>query len=121
MTPPLQRIARAPAAPYVLLATLVLAHRLLLFAQLHQQLDNLIALHSTLLTWQFLPASILQDHLLRGLCCLQQTPPLPHVVLGLLLKGWAFPHATAHALAGAIAAGWWRLLRRGGSPIRGTQ
>lgn len=98
MFPLLQRTARSSAFPYVLLALLVLVHRLVLFATLQPHFDALIALRPELLTWQFLPVPLLRDHLATALLYLQQNPPLPQLMLGVALKVAAFPQQSAYLL-----------------------
>lgn len=84
--------------PFLLLAAIGLTHRLLLFLSWRRELDSLLAQNSDYLTWQFLAVPALRDHLISSLLYLQQTPPLPNLLLGLFLKAAPPPYALTYLL-----------------------
>lgn len=84
--------------PYWALAAVALIHRAVLFASLRVPLDTLVALNGDAWTWQHLPVSVLRDNLATGLLYLQQSPPLPELLLGCIVKMASGPAAVAHAL-----------------------
>ena len=105
--------------PFLLLAAVGLAHRLLLFFSWRPDLGALLAQNPDYLTWQFLAVPALRDHLFSSLLYLQQTPPLPNLLLGLILKAAPPPYALTYvllalqtALSLASALLFFHLLRR---------
>jgi hypothetical protein len=84
--------------PFLLLAAIGLGHRLLLFLSWRRHLDALLVQNPDYLTWQFLAVPALRDHLFSSLLYLQQTPPLPNLLLGLVLKIAPPPHALTYVL-----------------------
>jgi hypothetical protein len=84
--------------PFLLLAAIGLGHRLLLFFSWRKDLDALLAENPDYLTWQFLAVPALRDHLFSSLLYLQQTPPLPNLLLGLILKIAPPPYALTYVL-----------------------
>lgn len=84
--------------PYLLLAAIGLAHRLLLFLSWRPDLDALLAQNPDYLTWQFLAFPALREHLGASLLYLQQSPPLPNLLLGVLLRFFEPPYGLTYAL-----------------------
>ena len=70
--------------PIALIILAALLHRTLLFYTLYPYYENLVTLNPSWLTWQFLPLDLLRDHLVDALWYLQQTTPLPQIVLCLI-------------------------------------
>lgn len=81
-----------------LLSGLILAHRLLLWGLFGSRIDAVAIANSNWLTWQYLLRDAYVDHLGTALWYLQQTPPLPHVVLGLIAKVADWPVAVTRCL-----------------------
>lgn len=84
--------------PYAVLIVVVLVHRIALYMSLRDAFDVLLALHPDHWTWQLLPVALLRDDLATALLYLQQNPPLPQVLAGIVLKAVATPAAAAHVL-----------------------
>ncbi len=92
----------------VLLSGLILAHRLLLWGLFGSRIDAVAIANPNWFTWQYLLRGAYVDHLGTALWYLQQTPPLPHLVLGLIAKvaDWPVPVARClYALQAFITAG----------------
>jgi hypothetical protein len=75
-----------------------LVHRLLLFWRYFPDLTALIAQNPNDLTWQYLTIPALTEHLGRSLLYLQQSPPLPNLLLGLIARLAGWPYGTAYVL-----------------------
>lgn len=84
--------------PYCFIAAIVILHRVALIVYLNVDYGSLISASGSLLTWQYLPISILKNDLFNGLFYLQQSPPLPQIILGLFLKLFDFPVEVGYAL-----------------------
>jgi hypothetical protein len=94
-------VRAAAARGWILPITIVLAgvlHRATVLAMHADALRDLVAQNADSLTWQYLPVSALTEQLASALLYLQQTPPLPHVVLGLAAKSFGWPYGTAYTL-----------------------
>ena len=90
---------RFRVGPFILSIIAVgVLHRLALFLRQLPDLDRLIALNPDWLTWQFLSIPAMRDHLALSLLYLQQQPPVPILLLGLLLKVTSWPHGVAYCL-----------------------
>ena len=84
-----------------LLLTLVLlglAHRAFLFFHYFGDLQSLIAANPDWLTWQYLGPKLLARDLPSSLLYLQQSPPLPNVLLGVVTRLFGWPYGAAYAL-----------------------
>jgi hypothetical protein len=77
-----------------------IAHRLALFLLHRADLDALIEANAGYYIFQYLPREMLRDHLLRAMVLLQQTPPVPNLIVGLALKAFSWPAGVAKALMG---------------------
>ena len=86
---------------WVIVGAVAVAHRVALFLMHRADLDALIAANPTWYTFQYLPAEMLRDHLWRALLLLQQTPPVSNLIMGMVLKWWAWPDGVARVLIGA--------------------
>ncbi|RAI43026.1 hypothetical protein [Rhodoplanes roseus] len=86
------------------IAAVVLLHRAVLWVLFGDLLDAAARANPGWRTWQYLPLSAYRDHFWASLRYLQQTPPLPHVLLGILLSTTEWPVGTARALYGLQAA-----------------
>jgi len=75
-----------------------LVHRLLLFWRYFPDLTALIVQNPNDLTWQYLTIPALTEHLGRSLLYLQQSPPLPNLLLGLIARLAGWPYGTAYTL-----------------------
>ena len=75
-----------------------IAHRLTLFLLHRTDLAALIVANQVWYIFQYLPREMLRDHLFRAMLLLQQTPPVMNLVMGLALKGLAWPAGVATAL-----------------------
>jgi hypothetical protein len=75
-----------------------IAHRLALFLLHRADLDAFIEANGVWYIFQYLPREMLRDHLVRAMLLLQQTPPVPNLLMGLALKGFAWPAGVAKAL-----------------------
>ena len=92
------RIGQSAAAPIVLLAGVGLAHRLFLFAWYFDDISLMVRNNPDWLTWQYLTIPALRDHLADSLLYLQQTPPLPQLLLGACLKVFSWPAQVSYIL-----------------------
>ena len=92
------RIGRSAAAPILLLAGVGLAHRLFLFAWYFDDISLMVRNNPDWLTWQYLTIPALRDHLADSLLYLQQTPPLPQLLLGACLKVFSWPAQVSYIL-----------------------
>ena len=72
--------------PYLLIALVGLLHRLVLFLEIYPHFHELIAMNRDWLTMQYLSADVLSNELGLALLYLQQTPPIPHLIMGVALK-----------------------------------
>jgi len=84
-----------------LLLVLVLAglgHRALLFFRYFADLQSLIAANPDWVTWQYLPPKTLARDLPAALLYLQQSPPIPNVILGVVTRCLGWPYGAAYAL-----------------------
>ena len=72
-----------------------LVHRLVVFLLYRHDLAGLLALNPDTLTWQYPTLEALTDHLGASLLYLQQTPPLPVLILGLARQLFGWPEGTA--------------------------
>jgi hypothetical protein len=77
-----------------------IAHRLILFLLHRRDLEALIAANQVWYIFQYLPREMLRDHLFRAMLLLQQTPPVPNLLIGLALKGASWPAGVAQVLIG---------------------
>ena len=84
--------------PDLLLVAIGVAHRLIVFARFRDVLIAFSTQRSEWLTWQFLPLDIEFHHFWTGLWLLQQTPPLPHLILKAVLALAAWPSGVAQLL-----------------------
>lgn len=84
--------------PYVAVAAVGVTHRLVLWYLYGPQLRALAAANPDWLTGQYLPIALLRDHALAALWFLQQTPPLPNVLMAVLLARFSWPIGVAEAL-----------------------
>jgi hypothetical protein len=75
-----------------------LLHRALLLALHHVALDALAEANHDWYTGQQLPIEMLRDQLLRSLVLLQQTPPVPNFLMGIVLKHFDWPAGVTEAL-----------------------
>jgi len=82
----------------VLIVAFGVIHRGLLFWNHYQDLANLISENPNWLTWQYLTIPALTEHLGMSLVYLQQTPPIPNLILGLAAKTFGWPYGTAYVL-----------------------
>jgi hypothetical protein len=93
-----QFAARRDVCAVVLIAAVVLTHRAWAWSAFRTLLDDAAAANPGWITWQYLPVAAYRDHLLSSLWYLQQTPPLPHLILGVLVKATDWPVGVARAL-----------------------
>jgi hypothetical protein len=77
-----------------------IAHRLALFLLHRRDLEALIAANQVWYIFQYLPREMLRDHLAAAMLLLQQTPPVPNLLMGLALKGFSWPAGVAQVLIG---------------------
>jgi hypothetical protein len=85
---------------FLLLVVVALAHRTAVFMRYFPDLRRLIAKNPDYLTWQFPPLPALSHHLAASLFFLQQTPPIPALILGGLVKAAAWPFTVTYLLIG---------------------
>ncbi|RJP71085.1 MAG: hypothetical protein C4532_08040 [Candidatus Abyssobacteria bacterium SURF_17] len=88
---------------FILISVAAFAHRGLMFLNvvhiLRNVLDDLeIFRHSSLICWQHLTIPALSEHLGKSILYLQQTPPIPNIILGLGVKVFGWPHGTTYFL-----------------------
>lgn len=85
----------------------MLAHRAAILVIYRDDLLQFVHANPDWLTWQFLRREALAAHLLLSLWYLQQTPPLPNLVLGLGIQAFGWPTGAAFfcvALSGLFSA-----------------
>lgn len=58
----------------------------------------LVAYHPQWVVWQLLTPTALTEHFWLSILYLQQTPPIPNMIFGLIVKLFGWPHGTARAL-----------------------
>jgi hypothetical protein len=79
-------------------ALIGIAHRGLLFAQHRAALDALAEANSGWYTGQQLPIDMLRDRLVASMLMLQQTPPVPNFLMGIVVKHFSWPTGVTSAL-----------------------
>jgi hypothetical protein len=94
------RTTRVPLAPFLLLLVVGVAQRAAVFTIHFPDLNRLITNNHDWLTWQFTPIPALSNHLAASLLLLQQTPPLPPLILGIIAKCATWPFAVNYLLIG---------------------
>ena len=77
-----------------------IAHRAMLFLLHRGDLDALTEANAGWYPFQYLPREMLRDHLARALLLLQQTPPVPNILMGLALDGFSWPAGVTRVLIG---------------------
>jgi hypothetical protein len=82
----------------VLIVAVIVIHRAYVWWLFGGMLDHVAAVNPRSLIWLYLPARAYEEYMLSSLWYLQQTPPLPHVVLGLVVKWFGWPVGGARAL-----------------------
>ncbi len=101
--------------PVVIIVLVGVGQRLLLFLQHRGALDALLEANPAWYTGQQLPPRMLTDHLAVSLLYLQQTPPIPNLLMGLALKWFSWPAGVTYALValqGLLSIATALLLRR---------
>ncbi len=93
-----------PLAPILVLVVLGVAHRVTVLVVHLSDLRRLITNNPDWLTWQFPTLPALSQHLAATLFFLQQTPPIPNLLLGVVTKLAAWPFAVAYLLISFQAA-----------------
>lgn len=84
---------------FILLIILIgCLHRIVVFSIHFRDIQELIGHNSTWLTWQYLSIPALSEHFLDALLFLQQTPPIPNIILGVMVKAAGWPFGTAFGL-----------------------
>jgi hypothetical protein len=94
----LNQIWSRPTYLTVLLIIVSATHRLTLFLLHYSDLNALLTDNPDWLTFQYLTVPALRDHLWLSLLYLQQTPPLPNLILGLALQVCQWPFQIAYLL-----------------------
>ncbi len=77
-----------------------IAHRAALFLLHRADLHALVDANAGWYSFQNLPRELLRDHLGTSLLILQQFPPLSNLLMGLALKGSAWPTGVAEVMIG---------------------
>jgi hypothetical protein len=72
-------------------------HRGALFWHYSGDLRNLVRTHPGWLTWQYLSLPALEGHFWSSILFLQQTPPIPNLILGAFLHAFGWPYGAAWA------------------------
>ena len=94
----LARSGQSGIAPILLLAGVGLVHRLFLFAYYFDDISLMVQNNPDWLTWQYLTIPALRDNLADSLLYLQQSPPLPQLLLGACLKMFSWPVQVSYTL-----------------------
>src|SRR5262249_4795440 len=101
--------ARAERKRLIIAWTIVLGvavgHRLLLYRLHRLDLAQFIVANRVWYIFQYLPREMLRDDLTRAMLMLQQTPPMQNLIMGLALKGFAWPGNVALVLIGVQTLG----------------
>jgi len=98
-----RKASKVPLAPVLVLLAVGVAHRATVFLLHLSDLNRLIANNPDWLTWQFPPIPALSHHLAASLFFLQQTPPIPNLILGIITKFAAWPYTVDYLLIGLQA------------------
>ena len=69
----------------------------MLFWHYFDDLRRLVRTHPDWLTWQYLSLPALQDHFWSSILYLQQTPPIPNLILGAFVHAFGWPFGAAYA------------------------
>ena len=72
-------------------------HRGVLFYLYFDDLRHLVRTHRDWLTWQYLSVPALSDHFWSSILYLQQTPPIPNMILGAFMHVFGWPFGVAYA------------------------
>jgi hypothetical protein len=72
-------------------------HRGALFCLYFDDLRDLIRTHPDWLTWQYLSQPALSGHFWNSILFLQQTPPIPNLILGAFIHAFGWPYGVAYA------------------------
>ncbi len=87
-----------PILCVVLIAYLGATHRYILFRGYFDDLTEFVSQNPNILTYQFLAIPALTNHFWRSILYLQQTPPIPNIILGVAAKHFGWPVGTAYCL-----------------------
>jgi hypothetical protein len=79
-------------------------HRGALFYLYFDELRDLVSTHTDWLTWQYLALPALSDHFWNSILHLQQTPPIPNMILGAFVHAFGWPFGAAYACIALQAA-----------------
>src|SRR5262245_18589521 len=82
---------------YLVIAFAGCLHRGVLFHHYFDDLRRLVRTHTDWLTWQYLSLPALSDHFWSSILFLQQTPPIPNLILGAFMHAFGWPHGVAYA------------------------
>src|SRR5262245_28207993 len=74
------------------------AHRVVLYLLHRTELESLVVDNMAWYPFQYLPQEMLRDHLVAAMLLLQQTPPVPNLLMGIALKTFAWPVGVAKFL-----------------------
>jgi hypothetical protein len=82
---------------YLVIGFVGCLHRGLLFYHYFEDLRGLVRTHPDWLTWQYLSLPALYDHFWSSILFLQQTPPIPNLILGAFMHAFGWPYGVAYA------------------------
>jgi hypothetical protein len=82
---------------YVAIPLVGILHRGALFHHYFDDFRALVRAHTDWLTWQYLSLPALYDHFWSSILYLQQTPPIPNLILGAFLHAFGWPFGVAYA------------------------
>lgn len=110
---------RSDRSCVVTLVLLALGHRALIWFRFGESFSAAARANPSWLTWQYLLPDAYRNHFWASMWYLQQTPPIPHFVLGVLIKVSKWPVDVARwlflvqfVISAATAVLMFRILRR---------
>jgi hypothetical protein len=95
---PMQSEKRKLIICWVIILLTGIIHRASLFAFYFNDLNNLVNANPSWYDWHYLSIAGLKDHLFKSILYLQQTPPVPNIIMGIALKLFEWPCQVAYFL-----------------------
>lgn len=86
-----------------LIISITILHRAFMLIKYSADLHALVNNNPGWLTWQFLTVKAMTEHFWESLLYLQQTPPVPTIILAGIIRLFGWPEGTAFALIGLQA------------------
>jgi hypothetical protein len=81
-----------------LIVSIAILHRAFILITYSTDLHALVANNPSWLTWQFPTVQAMTEHFLASILYLQQTPPIPTVILAFIIQVFGWPQGSTFAL-----------------------